>query len=98
MIDALKGILKLIQDALLWLVSLVEWVIVHFFKVVLEAVVYVLSAIPVPAWLTNLPLNMSGIDAGVMVLIQPLQVQTGITWIVSAYVLRFLIRRIPVIG
>lgn len=98
MLDVLKNIIQFLGSMLEWVISFFEWCVVKLFLLVFEAVLWVLSAIPVPDFLANLGPNITAIDPGVMFFVQPLQLGTGLTWIASAYSIRFLIRRIPVIG
>lgn len=98
MIDLLKNILRFFRDALEWVVEFVTWALVKVLSLIFEGVLFVLNAIPVPEFMTDLSTNIGGIDPGILYFAQPFQLGTGIAWIVSAYVLRFLIRRIPVIG
>lgn len=98
MLDVLKNIIQWLGEALSWLVEFAEWLVTKIFLGIFEAVIFVLSAIPVPDWLADISTNALSIDPGVLFFIAPLEITTGVTWIVSAYLLRFLIRRIPVIG
>lgn len=98
MIDVLRGILKFIETALGWVVDFFQWLIAWWWGNVLDALLYVLNQIPVPTWLDELAGNVSGIDPGVLYFVEPLQLGTGLTWVLSAYVIRFVIRRIPLIG
>lgn len=63
-----------------------------------EAIVTVLEAIPVPDWLANAQVSMSNIPSGVLWFASLIELSTGVAIIISAYVIRFLIRRIPIIG
>lgn len=94
----LAAILQFFADVVVWLVEFVVWLIVKWFTLIFDALIAVLNAIPVPTWLTSLATNIGGLDSGVLYFLQPLQLGTGLTWIFSAYLLRFLIRRIPFIG
>jgi hypothetical protein len=60
--------------------------------------VAVLSAIPVPSFISNIPNLFSSISPNVMFWLEPVHLTTGLTIICSAYVIRFGIRRIPFIG
>lgn len=98
MLDVLKNILQFFADALTFFIDLIQWAVVKIFLMIFEALVFVLSLIPVPEWLSNISGNVAAIDPGILFFVAPLQLTTGLAWVVSAYVLRFLIRRIPVIG
>src|SRR5688572_10876774 len=98
MIELLKNILQFIADCLSWVIDFFEWCVVKVFVLLFDAIVALLALIPVPDWLTNLASNVTAIDSGILFFMQPLQVGTGISWIFGAYLLRFLIRRLPVVG
>lgn len=98
MLDVLKNIIQFLGSMLEWLIEFVTWALTKILLLIFNGVISILSAIPVPDFLDDLDGNVGLIDPGVLYFVQPLQLGTGITWIVSAYLLRFLIRRIPVIG
>ena len=64
----------------------------------LDGLAAVIEAIPVPGFMANLGNYLGGLDSGVAWFAQTLQLGTGLTFVLGAYVLRFLIRRIPIIG
>jgi len=97
-LDILKNILQFIADVVGFVIDLIQWAVVKVFLMFAEALIGLLSLIPVPEWLSSLSGNVAALPAGVLFFVGPLQLTTGCAWIVSAYVLRFLIRRIPVIG
>jgi hypothetical protein len=96
--ELLRGILSFLGDALVFIVDLAEWVVVKWATMILDALIAVLSAIPVPTWLTELSGNIGTINPGVLYFIEPFQFGTGFAWVVSAFLVRFLIRRIPLVG
>lgn len=98
MVDLLKNILQFLADCLSFLIDLIEWAVVKCFVMIFDALVSLLELIPVPEWLSEIAGNVAALPPGVLFFVAPLQLTTGLTWVVSAYVLRFLIRRIPVIG
>lgn len=98
MTKVLEAILQFIEAALGWIVDFFEWAVTRFFVMLFDAIVAVLSFIPVPDWLTQLESSAVSIDPGVLYFLQPMAIDTGLAWIVSAYLLRFCIRRLPVIG
>lgn len=98
MIDVLKAILRFLGNILEWIVDFFQWLFVKVAVLVFDAVIAVLSLIPVPDWLDEIAPNITAIDPGIMFFAAPLQLGTGLTWIISAYLLRFLIRRLPVVG
>lgn len=81
-----------------WLVDLLLWVPQKLYELILDALATVIEAIPVPDFMANLGSLVGGLDPAIAYFAAPLQLGTGMTWVFSAMVLRFLIRRIPVIG
>jgi hypothetical protein len=96
--DILMGILRFLGDVILWVVDFFQWIFVKLATLVFDAVIAVLTLIPVPDWLDDISTNVGSVSSGVLFFIEPFQFGTGIAWVVSAYLLRFLIRRLPVVG
>lgn len=66
-----------------------------FYNLILDSVVGLIEAIPVPAWAQNVTMEVPPYVAWGLGLFE---VGTGASIIMGAYVVRFLIRRIPFIG
>ena len=98
MLDVLKSILQFLGAIVEFVVEFAEWILVKWALMVLDALLAILSLIPVPEWLSNLSGNVALIDSGILFFVAPFQFGTGVAWIISAYLIRFLIRRIPLIG
>lgn len=98
MVDVLLGILRFIGQVIEWVVDFFQWLFVKAATLIFDAIIAVLSLIPVPEWLTGLSGNIGSLSSGVLFFIGPFQFGTGIAWVVSAYGIRFLIRRLPVVG
>lgn len=81
-----------------WLRDLLLWVPRKLWELFLDAVVAVLEAIPVPSWLSSAGSVFDAIPDGVIYFAQALQLPAGLAMVISAYVIRFIIRRIPIIG
>lgn len=96
--DILMAILRFIGDILEWVVDFFQWLMVKAATLIFDAIIAVLSAIPVPDWLTGISGNIGSINGGVLYFIGPFEFGTGMAWVISAYLLRFLIRRLPVVG
>jgi len=86
-----------------WLTSiwtqLSEWVqdiFATLWDAVLDAVLAVLNTIPVPTWAENLSLDW--VPVGMAYFLEPFQIPLALTCVTGGYLIRFLIRRIPVIG
>jgi hypothetical protein len=98
MVALLSTIAAVLMAWVPWFRDFMLWFGKTIFGAVLAALAGLLSAIPVPAWLESAGDWMGAIPAGVAYFVSPLQFGTGLTIMLSAYTLRFLIRRIPVIG
>lgn len=90
LIDFLEQILGWLEE------YLIEWP-KKIFEAIVDGLVQVLEAIPVPEWLTGVEI-LGGLDPGIAYFAEALMLSEGLAIILGAYVLRFLIRRIPVIG
>lgn len=91
-------LIEFLERILAWLLEVLLWVPQKLYQLVLEALAAVLEAIPVPEFMENLGSLVAGLDPAVAYFGGPLQLGTGLTWVFTAMTLRFLIRRIPVIG
>lgn len=76
--------------------SLTNWFI-SIYESIMFGISDLFSSIPAPSFLENIDGSIQ-IPATVAFFAAPLQLQFGIGVIVSAYTIRFLIRRIPIIG
>lgn len=81
-----------------WLRDLLLWVPKKLWELFLDGVAAVLEAIPVPSWLSGAGAVFDAIPDGVIYFAQALQLPAGLSMVLGAYVLRFIIRRIPIIG
>lgn len=91
-------LIKYIKEVLDWLLGLVGWILIETFKLVCIGLAAILNAIPVPDWLAGAGNAVANIPPGVAYLIQTMHIGAGAAIMVSAYTIRFLIRRIPIIG
>jgi hypothetical protein len=91
-------LIKYIAQILTWIVSFVQWVGDLAVTTILGALITLLNAIPVPSWMTSAPSVLAGVPSGVIWIFQILQLPAGLVILLSAWLLRFLIRRIPLIG
>ncbi len=95
MLDWLFGWLG---DFLVWLYDVLMWVPRKLWDLLLSSLLAILEAIPVPDWLSNAGGLLSAIPGGVWWFASALEIGYGIGVVLAAYGLRFLIRRIPLIG
>ncbi|NKF24814.1 hypothetical protein [Solimonas marina] len=89
----------------IWLQSFLSWLndtLLYVPKWVLEKLLAglsaLLSAIPVPDWMSAASGYLSGIPSGVVWFLDIMHFGFGVTVVLSALTLRFLIHRIPFIG
>ncbi len=91
-------LIKFLTQILLWLLSFLKWAAAWVWQTVLDALVAVLNAIPVPDWLSSAAAVVGSIPPSVAFFLGALQIPSGLAIILGAYTIRFLIRRIPLIG
>jgi len=92
----LDWLFEWLQDAVTWFFDLVLWLPRKIYQLLLEGLLIVVNAIPVPTWAENLELDW--IPSGMAYFLEPFNIPLAITCITSGYLLRFVVRRIPVIG
>lgn len=71
-----------------------KWV----FQQVCEGIVEFFNALPVPSFFTAAASAFDGIPPSVVFFADAFQIGPGIAMILGAYLLRFILRRIPIIG
>jgi hypothetical protein len=91
-------LIKFLARVLTWLLDFVTWGLLQVLKLLLEGLLAVFDAIPVPPFFSDAATGLSGVPSGVVFFAQAFMIPQGIEIVLSAYLLRFLIRRIPVIG
>lgn len=87
-----------IQPVLQWLQDMVTWSLLKVFKLITEGLLAVFDAIPVPSFISGASSLFSAIPSGVAYFLGSFNFGTGLGMLFSALLLRFLIRRIPLIG
>lgn len=91
----IKGLLSQFAD---WLWGMVKDAALWAFGGIMDAIGELLHKVPVPAWASDLGSNWANLSGQVGYWLEPFQVGTGVTIILSAYGIRFLIRRLPIVG
>lgn len=91
-------LIDLLSKALAWLIDLLLWVPRKLYQLALEGLAAFVNAIPVPDFFANASGYMASIDPGIAWFVGVLQLPYGLSVCLGAYVIRFLIRRIPIIG
>jgi len=91
-------LIQFLARILAWLLDFLKWGAEWVWNELMGALLAVLNAIPVPGWLSDAPAVINSIPASAAFFMQSLQVPSGLSIIVGAYVIRFIIRRIPLVG
>ena len=91
-------LIQFLARILSWVVDFFQWVFEWLWSALLGALLTVLNAIPVPGWLADAPNVVSALPPGVAFFLQSFMLPQGLAIIIGAYVIRFIIRRIPLIG
>ena len=77
--------------------DILEWVPKHGWEWLLDTLAWLLEQIPVPSWLADAD-PFASLDPGVVYFAEAFEIPVGIAILIGAYVLRFVIRRIPLFG
>lgn len=88
----------LLKELINWLAEYLLWLPRSLYELATDGLASFIEAIPAPEFMSNLGSWVSGIDPAIAYFGAPLQLGTGMTFVVLAWVLRFAIRRIPLIG
>ncbi len=81
-----------------WLLDAMLFIPRKTFQLILEALAGIIEAIPVPDFFAQAGSGLGNIPAYTMFFAEFAQIPEGIAIILSAYTIRFLIRRIPLVG
>lgn len=100
-----EWLLGLFQSVLNWLLAVLDWLLEYvgyllysLFEAVLSGLVSVLLAIPRPDVFTQVESSFCSNFSALGYAANGIDIGSPLTLIFSAYVLRFVIRRLPVIG
>lgn len=96
--EVLDWFLGLVTDFLDWLLDLVAWIPREIWSGLLDGLAQALEAIPAPAFLQQAGSFFGGIPSNIVYFFQFFAVAEGLGFIITALLLRFLVRRIPIIG
>jgi len=78
-----------------WLTNELRLVLIGLYTSILESITDLLSAIPAPDFLIH---NMPSLPPSIIFWANFFMLHYGLGLVVSAYMLRFLVRRLPIIG
>lgn len=91
MADMLAGFAEWLKEVLLWVPR-------KLWAELLDGLAAILSAIPVPDFVITAQSAFAGLPSGVVFFANKFAVPEILGMVIAAYVIRFLIRRIPVVG
>ena len=94
----LSWLAEVFQKLLDWSKELLLWIPRKIWEEMLDAFASIVEAIPVPDFVNQAATSFSSISGNVLFFAQKFAVGEGIAMILAAYALRFIIRRIPLIG
>lgn len=96
--EAIKSFFKWMNDAfdafIDFLLNLPEWI----FSKLAAGIVSFFEAIPAPDFFTTAAQAFSSVPSSVIYFAEAFQIGTGISMVLGAYLLRFILRRLPFIG
>lgn len=81
-----------------WLATYILWVPRKVFELIMESLQLAITGLPMPEWVSGASTSLSALPPGVVFFVEFLQLPAGLAIILSAYGIRFLIRRLPIIG
>jgi len=87
-----------IASVLQWFKDLVEYALLHIWKLLLDGLAAVIEAIPVPSFFGQAGDLLAAVPASVIYWASFFSADFGIPLVLGAYLLRWLLRRIPFIG
>ena len=78
-----------------WLIDLLLWIPRQIFNLFMTGVEALYLAIPTPAWVSNLDINVGGLVEGLGWFMSVFQVPTVLSIVLSALLIRFMLRALP---
>lgn len=81
-----------------WIVEQLEGVARLVWDGLLSSIAALLEAVPWPEWLQAAPALVGAIPQSVVWFLDPFEVGYGLEVVLAAYVVRFILRRIPLVG
>lgn len=86
------------QAILEWVKELLLWIPRKIWEELLDGLATVIESIPVPDFMLDAANAFDSIGGNVLFFAQKFAVGEGIAMVLAAYLLRFILRRIPLIG
>lgn len=87
-----------VNDALQWVSDFFSSLPLLLWQQVLEGLAAVIQAIPVPGFVNQAAAAFSSMPPQIVFVLDVMQFDIGLPMVLGAYGIRFLIRRIPIIG
>ena len=94
----MQSILNFLEKMLVWFKDLLLWIPRKLVELVLDGLASLFELIPVPDFFSDASGYLSSLDSELMYFMAAFRFDDGLTIVMSAFILRFLIRRLPVIG
>lgn len=94
----MSSLIAFLEEVLVWLVDLMLFVPRKIAELVLDGLASLIEVIPVPSFVSTAGGFLAAIDPTIIFVLQGFAFAEGLAVIFVAYVIRFLIRRIPVVG
>jgi hypothetical protein len=94
----MKWLIDFLAHLAQWLHDFFLFIPRKVYALLCDGLVTVVQAIPVPSFFSDAGANLSAIPSGVAFFGSAFRIGDGLSIVLTAYLLRFLIRRIPVIG
>lgn len=93
----MSSLMEYLEEFFAWLVDMLLWLPLQIWDILQGLAATVIEAIPVPAWLTSGD-PFAAIPDSVAYFLPAFQIPEGLAIIVGAFVIRFTIRRLPLVG
>lgn len=94
----MSSLIEFLGEILVWLKELLLWVPRKLTELVLDGLATVVEAIPVPTFVSNASGYLAAVPPDVVFFLDGFAFEEGVAIILSAYVIRFVIRRLPIVG
>jgi len=91
-------LLNWLNSFLAWLTELLLWVPLKLWDLVLTGIEAFFDWLPVPSFVSGAGASLASISPEVAYFAEALALGPGLSMILAAYVIRFVIRRLPVVG
>ena len=91
-------LINFLEQALEWLLEAFLWVPRKLTELILDGLAFVIESIPVPAFFSNAGGFLGAIDPTIVFFLESFAFAEGMAIVFSAFVIRFIIRRLPVVG